>query len=340
MKAPAQNPGKLVCFGEVLTRLSTSNARPLADAQSLELHFAGAEANVAVQFAELGGCASMVTRLPDNRLAEVCLEKLRGRGVDTSAVLTGGSRMGLYFLEPGYGPRASVITYDRAHSAISEMTPGMIDWENVLAGAGAFHWSGITPPLGTQCASVCAEAVAAAKRLGLRVSCDLNYRSALWSMAAAAAVMPALVEGLDFCFCGATEAREILGCGGRALGDDAFAETAEAVAQKYGISEVAMLIRTGESAHGGTLRGLLWTDGAASFSRLHELAVMDRIGSGDSFAGALLNARMGGMGAADAIEFATAAATWKHTISGDWNRGSFEEIQAFVQGASGARVKR
>lgn len=331
---------RLVCFGEVLARLSTQDFLPLSDSGALNLHFAGAEANVAVQFAELGGDAAMVTRLPDNRLADALLEKLAARRVDTRGVLRGGERMGLYFLEPGFGPRASVITYDRKHSAMATARLGAFDWNALFDGATWFHWSGITPGLGGDCAAICREALAAAVQLGLKVSCDVNYRSALWTMEEAAIEMAPLVKSMDLCVCGATEARRILGAEAAGDGDALYENLARALVQKHGIRQVAMLIRSGDSAHEGSLRGMLFDGSDAFFSRTHGLAVVDRIGSGDSFAGALLYAQASGRSARESIELATAAAVWKHTIPGDWSRGSLADIEALAGGAGGAFVKR
>jgi 2-dehydro-3-deoxygluconokinase len=333
-------PGRLVCFGEVLGRLSTPGFLTFSDTLSLNLHFAGAEANVAVQFTTLGGEAALVSCLPKNPIADSCIEKIRGRGVSTSGVQRGGQRMGLYFLEPGFGSRASLVTYDRAHSSMTTIRPGMFDWDRELAGAGWFHWSGITAALGPECAAVCAEACAAASRLGIQVSCDINYRGALWSTEAAAAVMPPLVRGTDLCFCGANEARLILGATASGDGNAFFANLARDVARTHDITQVAMLIRSGEAAHTGTLRGMFFDGQSAVFSRTHELAVVDRIGSGDSFAGALLFARQAGMGAQEVVEFATAAAVWKHTVPGDWARGGRSEIEAFAGGTGGGVVRR
>jgi 2-dehydro-3-deoxygluconokinase len=340
MKTQHLPAGKLVCFGEVLLRLSTRDFLPLVDAQQLEVHFAGAEANVAAQYAAFGGVASMVTRLPENRLAEACLEKMRARGIEVGGVMRGGGRMGLYYLEPGFGARASVITYDRMHSAMAEVRPGEFDWDALFAGVEWFHWSGITPPLGEFTQAVCAEGIAAARRLGVKVSCDVNYRGALWKMEDAARVMPRLVEGTDLLLCGATEARAILGAKSDAAEDACFEEIAASVVQKFGVGRVAMLIRSGETAHEGALRGMCFSNRGAAFSRNHALGIVDRIGSGDSFAGALLFALASGMEHVDAIEFSTAAAVWKHTIPGDWSRGSVAEIEALARGAGGAFVKR
>jgi 2-dehydro-3-deoxygluconokinase len=332
--------GRLVCFGEVLARLSTQEHLPLADATVLNLHFAGAEANVAVQFAALGGQASLVSRVPENRLADALIEKLQARGVQTRGVLRGGGRLGVYFLEPGFGARASVITYDRANSSIASAQPGMFDWEEALRGAAWFHWSGITPALGPDTPAVCAEALEVARRLGVKVSCDLNYRSALWSAEQAARVMRPLVEGLDLCICGASEARSILGAPDEGEGDESLHRTACWLAHAYGIRRVATPIRSGETAEGGTLRGMYFDGTRTVFSRKHHLSVLDRIGAGDSFAGALLHACAAGRDACEVVEFATAAAVWKHTVPGDWVRGSWNDIEAFAKGAGGAVVKR
>jgi 2-dehydro-3-deoxygluconokinase len=340
MAENAEVSGRLVCFGEVLARFSTQDYLPLVDATALNLHFAGAEANVAVQFSALGGEAALISRLPENRLAETLLEKLRARGVQTRGIVRGGARLGLYFLEPGFGARASVITYDRANSSMATARPGMFDWLTALKGADWFHWSGITPALGPETAAVCAEAMAAARSLGVRVSCDLNYRSALWTSEEASRVMRPLVEGLDLCICGASEARSILGAPVGGEGESLHFRAASWLSETYGMRSVATPIRSGETAQGGTLRGMYFDGTAPVFSRIHELSVVDRIGAGDSFAGALLHARCAGRGARESVEFATAAAVWKHTVPGDWMRGSWSDIEALATGAGGAVVKR
>jgi len=340
MAAHAEASGRLVCFGEVLARFSTQDYLPLADAVALNLHFAGAEANVAVQFSALGGEAALISRVPENRLADALLEKLRARGIQTRGVLKGGARLGLYFLEPGFGARASVITYDRANSSMASVQPGMFDWATALKGADWLHWSGITPALGPDAPAVCAEALVVARRLGVKVSCDLNYRSALWTPEEAARVMRPLVEELDLCICGASEARSILGAPAGGEGDSLHARAASWLGEAYGIRAVATPIRSGDTAQGGTLQGMYFDGTTPVFSRTHELSVVDRIGAGDSFAGALLHAVTAGRGAQESVEFATAAAVWKHTVPGDWIRGSWSDIEALAGGAGGAVVKR
>jgi 2-dehydro-3-deoxygluconokinase len=177
-------------------------------------------------------------------LAEALLEKLRARGIEARSVLRGGGRPGLYFLEPGFGPPASVITYDRAASSMASVRPGMFDWETAVRGADWFHWSGITPALGPDAPSVCAEALAVARGLEVKISCDLNYRSALWGKEEAARVMRPLVGGLDLCICGASEARSILGAPEDTKDDSLYVEAARWLTEAYGISKVATPIRS------------------------------------------------------------------------------------------------
>ena len=332
---------EIVCFGEVMLRLTTPHFSTLADAQSLDLAFGGAEANVAVQLAQFGRHAAFVSRLPENGIGDRCIADLRGRGVDTGAVLRGGSRIGVYFLEPGVGQRPGKVSYDRQHSAISEMKPGMVDWDAVLDGAKWFHWSGITPALGAGCAALCAEACEVAKQRGITVSFDVNYRSKLWSREAAAATLRPLMRNVDVCIAGESDAVDILGVAQQS-GDeeDRLPATARVLAQRHGFRTVAMSCRAGDSATQTTFRGMIHSGGASAFSRLHGITIVDRVGAGDSFTGGLIHALMRGDEPARAIEFAAATAAWKHTIHGDWNRGTVAEIEALAGGTGGGRIGR
>jgi 2-dehydro-3-deoxygluconokinase len=332
---------EIVCFGEVMLRLTTPAFTTLADATSLGLTFGGAEANVAVQLAEFGRSAAFVSRLPEGGLGDRCIAELRGRGVETGAVLRGGPRIGVYFLEQGVGQRPGKVTYDRAHSAVSEMRAGMVDWDAVLAGAKWFHWSGITPALGAGCAELCAEACVAAKRRGVTVSFDVNYRSKLWSREAAAAAWRPLMRHVDVCIAGESDAVDILGVPQQSGDEETrLPATARALAEMHGIRTVAMSCRAGDSATHTTFRAMLHRAGESVFSRRHEITVVDRVGAGDSFTGGIIHALLRGDGPARAIEFAAATAAWKHTIAGDWNRGSVAEIEALAGGTGGGRIGR
>ena len=332
---------EIVCFGEVMLRLTTPGFATLADAASLDLSFGGAEANVAVQLAQFGRSAAFVSRLPENALGDRCIAELRGRGVDTGAVLRGGTRIGVYFLEQGVGQRPGKVTYDRAHASISELRPGMIDWDALFAGAKWFHWSGITPALGAGFAALCGEACIAAKRRGLTVSFDVNYRAKLWSREAAAAALRPLMRHVDVCIAGESDAVEILGVAPQHGDEEArLPATARALAEMHGCKTIAMSCRAGDSATHTIFRGMIHSAGASVFSRRHEITVVDRVGSGDSFTGGLIHAMLRGDEPARAIEFAAAAAAWKHTIPGDWNRGTVAEIEALAAGSGGGRIGR
>ncbi len=332
---------EIVCFGEVMLRLTTPHFSTLADAMSLDVTFGGAEANVAVQLAQFGRDSAFVSRLPENGLGERCIADLRGRGVDTRAVLRGGERIGVYFLEPGVGQRPGKVTYDRAHASITEMKPGMVDWDAVLDGAKWFHWSGITPALGAGCAALCEEACAAAKKRGITVSFDVNFRAKLWTREAAAAALRPLMRHVDVCIAGESDAVDILGVAAQS-GDEEerLPATARALAEMHGCRTVAMTCRAGDSATHTTFRAMLHSGGASAFSRRHEITVVDRVGTGDSFTGGLIHALLRGDEPARAIEFAAATAAWKHTIHGDWNRGSVAEIEALAAGTGGGRIGR
>jgi 2-dehydro-3-deoxygluconokinase len=332
---------EIVCFGEVMLRLTTSHFSSLADATSLDVTFGGAEANVAVQLAQFGRSAAFVSRLPENGLGDRCIEELRRRGVDTGAVLRGGSRIGVYFLEQGVGQRPGKVTYDRQHTSISEMQPGMVNWDGVFADAKWFHWSGITPALSAGCAALCEEACEVAKGKGLTISFDVNYRSKLWSPGAAAAALRPLMRYVDVCVAGESDAVDILGVPSQAGDEEVrLPRVAAALSKLHGFKTVAMTCREGDSATRTVFRGLIHRAGETCFSRRHEITVVDRVGAGDSFTGALIHAILRGDEPARAIEFATAAAAWKHTIPGDWNRGTIAEIEALVSGAGGGRIGR
>lgn len=331
----------VVCMGEVMLRLSTPLHTRLPDAPFLDLCFGGAEANVAVQLASLGASAAFASRLPENELGDRCVEALRGRGVNVSPILRGGPRMGVYFVSPGYGVRATSVLYDRAGSSMTEATPGMFAWDAVLAGAKWFHWSGITPALSAHSAALCREALVAAKRAGLTVSFDLNYRSKLWTTSEAATALQPLMEFVDVCVCGADEAVSILGAPATAGSDLEQMEAGSRwLAKHYGFSRVAMTRRGGGNAHETEWQALLFADGDLVVSREYELAIIDRIGTGDSFTGGLIFSLLRGDAPQAAVDFAAAAGAWKHTIPGDWNRATVAEIEALAAGRGGSAVRR
>ena len=326
----------VVTFGELMLRLTTPGHQRFAQAAHFEITLGGAEANVAVLIAQLGGSAEFVTRLPANDLAQRAINELRGLGVGTANIVRGGERMGVYFLEQGASQRAGKVIYDRAHSAIAEAQPGGFDWDAIFAGALWFHFSGITPALSASAAALTAEACAAARRLGLTVSFDLNYRGKLWTREQAGAALTPLMQHVDLCVTSAEEARTVFGLD---CTDDP-ADAAVKLRDRFGFQAVALTQRTGALACATGWGAMLFADDTAHFSRRHEIEIIDRVGAGDCFTGALIFALLRGDAPASAIEFAVAASALKHTISGDHALITLDEVEALAAGAGGGRVQR
>ena len=291
---------RIVTFGEIMLRLATPGYLRFSQANELSATFGGGEANVAVSLANYGMEASFVTRLPENDIAVACVKDLRKNGVLTDHIIYGGERLGIYFLETGAVARASKVIYDRAHSSISEIQPGMIDWDRVFEGADWFHWTGITPAISQGAADVCLEAIRAANRLGVTVSCDLNYRKNLWKYGKRAdEVMPALVEGCDIILGNEEDAEKVFGI--KPEGFDATATAGRVDAAKFEsvcrqlmarfprARKVIITLRGSINANHNTWGGVLF-DG----QRLYESArydithIVDRVGGGDSFMGGLI----------------------------------------------------
>jgi 2-dehydro-3-deoxygluconokinase len=290
----------LVTFGEAMIRFSPPASQRLQQASSLEATVGGSELNVAVLAARLGLRSRWVSRLPDNALGRMIAGRATEQGVDAHVDWTTDGRVGLYFVETG-GARIGNVLYDRAGSAISRVTPGSIDWASNFTGARWYHVSGITPALSDGAAKVTAESLAAAKQAGLTVSYDLNYRAKLWSAKQARAVQEPLMEYVNLLIAGEADARLIFG-----------AESAESLAQRFGIAAVAITLR--DNANSATIA----TDGKTYSAPRFDVETVDPIGGGDAFCGGLIVSRLEGRGWDDAVRFATATAALKHTIPGDF----------------------
>lgn len=326
---------RVVTFGEIMLRLSAPGHDRFAQATELEVHFGGAEANVAVAIAQLGGAADFVTKLPQNELGQRCVAELRRYGVGTASVVWGGDRIGVYFIEHGASQRASLVIYDRAGSAFAEACRSDFAWETALTDARWFHWSGITPAISPAAAEIVADALTCAKRLGLTVSFDMNFRAKLWSSNQARTALLPLMNGVDLCVCGLDEARNIFGI---VAPDEQGA--AQALREEFGFRVIAMPRRFSESASQTSWSAILFTDGKTYFSRRHEIHIVDRVGAGDSLTGALIFSLLRGDAPQEAIEFAVAASALKHTVRGDYNLVSLAEVEALAAGADGGRVRR
>ena len=345
--------GKIVTFGEIMLRLATPGYLRFSQTNELSATFGGGEANVAVSLANYGMDAEFVTRLPENDIAAACVKDLHKHGVKTDHIVYGGDRMGIYFLETGAVARASKVVYDRAHSAISEIKPGMIDWEQVLAGADWFHWTGITPAISQGAADVCLEAIQTANRLGIPVSCDLNYRKNLWKYGKKASeVMPDLVAGCDIILGNEEDAEKVFGI--KPEGFDVTATAGEVNAAEFEsvctqlmqrfprARKVIITLRGSINANYNTWGGVLY-DGKQLFQspRYDITHIVDRVGGGDSFMGGLIYGLLTyPQDDQQALNFAVAASCLKHTIYGDYNEVTVKEVENLMKGDGSGRVSR
>lgn len=344
---------KIITFGEIMLRLATPGYLRFAQANNLEATFGGGEANVAVSLANYGMDAQFVTRLPNNDIAKACVCDLHKHGVKTDHIIYGGERLGIYFLETGAVARASKVIYDRAHSAISEIEPGMIDWEKVFDGADWFHWTGITPAISQGAADVCREAIKAANRMGVVVSCDLNYRKNLWKYGKTASeVMPELVEGCDIILGNEEDAEKVFGI--KPENFDVTATAGEVNAAEFEsvcsqlmqrfprAKKVIITLRGSINANHNTWGGVLYDGSTLYQSPRYDIThIVDRVGGGDSFMGGLI---YGLLTYPDndqqALNFAVAASCLKHTIYGDYNMVTVTEVENLMKGDSSGRVSR
>lgn len=330
-----------------MLRLAAPGNLRLGQTPVLEMTFGGGEANVAVSLAQFGEETAYVTRLPRNDVAEACVQQLRGLGVDTHRILRGGQRMGLYFLETGASQRASTVTYDRAHSAISEIDPAELNWDEIFRGADWFHFTGITPALSDRAAQATLDAAQAAKKRGLTVSCDLNFRKKLWSPEKARKVMSGLMEKVDICIGNEEDAEKVFGIqaegaevtGGK-IDHKRYVDVAKKLTDQFGFKGVAITLRESLSASHNGWSGLYFSGGEAFFSRRYEIQIVDRIGGGDAFAAGLIYALGKKKSPSAAIEFAVAASCLKHSISGDYNLVGLAEVEALLAGDGSGRVQR
>ena len=344
---------KIVTFGEIMLRLATPGYLRFSQAGELTATFGGGEANVAVSLVNYGMDVEFVTRLPENDIAQACVKDLRKHGVKTDNIIYGGTRLGIYFLETGAVARASKVIYDRAHSAVSEIEPGMIDWDKVFEGAEWFHWTGITPAISQGAADVCLEAIKAANRRGLTVSCDLNYRKNLWKYGRTAAeVMPELVEGCDVILGNEEDAEKVFGIkpegfDATATAGDVHAAEFESVCvqlmRRFGkAKKVIITLRGSINANHNTWGGVLYDGKTLYQSPRYDIThIVDRVGGGDSFMGGLIYGLMTHPGDDQyALDFAAAASCLKHTIYGDYNEVSVSEVENLMKGDGSGRVSR
>lgn len=339
--------GTVVTFGEIMLRLAPEGYYRFFQNDRLQATFGGGEANVAVSLANFGVNSKFVTKLPAHAIGEGAVSALRGLGVDTGSIVRGGDRIGIYYLEKGASQRGSMCIYDRAHSAIQEAAADDFDWDKIFEGAEWFHFTGITPALGPNLVNICLDACKAAKTKGIKISCDLNYRNKLWTRQQAREAMAKLCEYVDVCISNEEDAKDVFGIeaegsditGGK-LDREGYKSVAKQLADRFEFEKVAITLRTSISANDNDWQGMLYDGSENYFSKQYHLHIVDRVGGGDSFGAGLIYSLLNGYSSQESIEFAVAASALKHSIEGDFNRVTVEEVQKLAGGDGSGRVQR
>ena len=340
---------RIVTFGELMLRLQPYNYERFVQCDHVEFTFGGGEANVAVSLANYGMDAAYVTKLPAHAIGQAAVNSLRRYGVDTSLIVRGGDRVGIYFNEKGASQRGSVCIYDRAHSAIQTAAPSDFDWDKIFEGADWFHFTGITPALGPNVVQMCVEACKAAKAHGCKISCDLNYRGKLWTRAQAREAMTELCQYVDVCISNEEDAKDVFGIEaeatdiyGGSLNHEGYKSVAKQLADKFGFEKVAITLRESHSAFDNGWSAMLYdvSSDEYCFSKKYDLHIIDRVGGGDSFGGGLIYSLLSGKSTQEAVEFAVAASALKHSIEGDYNMVTVPEVEKLAGGDGSGRIQR
>ena len=340
---------KIITFGELMLRLQPYNYERFVQCDHVEFTFGGGEANVAVSLANYGMDVAYVTKLPTHAIGQSAVNSLRRYGVDTSKIVRGGDRVGIYFNEKGASQRGSVCIYDRAHSAIQEANPSDFDWDSIFEGAEWFHFTGITPALGPNLVQICKEACQAAKARGIKISCDLNYRGKLWTREQARAAMTELAQYIDVCISNEEDAKDVFGIEAEAtdiyggtINHEGYKSVAKQLADKFGFEKVAITLRESYSASRNGWSAMLYNVAKDEycFSKKYDLHIIDRVGGGDSFGGGLIYSLLSGKDTQQAVEFAVAASALKHSIEGDYNMVTVSEVEKLAGGDGSGRIQR
>ena len=338
---------KIVTMGELMLRLSTPGNSRFVQSDSFYVNYGGGEANVAVSLQNYGNEAFFVSKIPANELGQAAINSLRRFGVHTSFVARGGSRLGIYYLETGSSLRPSKVIYDRAHSSISEAMPEDFDFDSIFRDADWFHWSGITPALSKNMSECVRLACIAAKKAGVTISCDLNYRHKLWSAKEAQEVMCLLMEFVDVCIGNEEDAEKCLGFRPDADVEsgkteaDGYKSIFQGMVKKFGFKYVVGTLRESFSASHNGWKALIYDGKEFYESRRYEInPIVDRVGGGDSFSAGIIHGLANGKTMDWALEFAVAASALKHTIPGDVNMVSLQEVESLMNGNGNGRVER
>ena len=347
---------KIVCFGEIMMRLNPLNKERFIQADNFAVSHSGAEANVCASLAnfydsEMAGLKNFleskkvefkneqleicfISKLPQNEIGKSALKTLRSQNINTDFIEFGGNRLGIYFLEEGYSQRPSKVIYDRQNSSFAESSISDYDWDKIFEDCTWFHFSGITPALSDNLAEICKLACKKAKEKNITVSCDLNYRKKLWSTKKACEVMSQLFEFVDICIANEEDVQNVFGFEG------SYDELSKKLIEKFSCKLVAFTLRKSINANQNNWSTVLFSDSEKIESSQYEIQVLDRVGAGDSFSGALIFALQNGFSKSDALEFATAASCLKHSIIGDFNQVSLDEVLSLMKGNANGRIQR
>ncbi|MBR3894316.1 MAG: sugar kinase [Clostridia bacterium] len=338
---------RIITFGEIMMRLNPEGYLRFLQAEGFEASYAGGEANVAVSLANYGMDAAFVSKVPAHEIGQCAVNALRRFGVDTRMMVRGGDRLGIYFVEKGASQRASKVIYDRAGSAIAKATAADFDWEKIFEGADWFHFTGIAPALGGELPEICLAACQEAKKRGVKISCDLNYRKKLWTSNEAEAVMSKLMPYVNVCIANEEDAKDVFGIEAEGtdlnagkVNHDGYISVARQLTERFGFEKVAITLRGSISASDNEWAAMLYADGKAYFSPKYLVHIVDRVGGGDSFGGGLIYSLLSDYDDQRAINFAVAASCLKHSIEHDFNLVSVAEVEALANGNASGRVQR
>lgn len=338
---------KVVTLGEIMLRLSTPDYKRFVQADTFDVTYGGGEANVAAALCNYGLQGTFVTKVPDNPIGQAAINHLRRYGVNTEFIARGGERLGIYFLETGASMRASQVVYDRAHASISQVEIAEFDFDKILEGASWFHTTGITPALSDKAAALTEAALKAARAKGITTSIDLNYRKKLWSKEKAREVMSRLCQYVDVCIGNEEDADTTLGFKAKdtdvtkgELNLEGYKDVFRQMKEKFGFKYIASSLRESHSASDNGWSALVYDGTEFYHTRKYEVRIIDRVGSGDSFASGFIYGLVTGQSLKDAAEFGVAASAIKHTIPGDLNHATLKEVQELMKGDGSGRVQR
>jgi len=338
---------KVVTLGEIMMRLSTPDFKRFVQSDSFDVTYGGGEANVAAALCNYGLNGTFVSKVPNTAIGQSAINHLRRYGVDTQFVARGGKRLGIYFLEPGASMRASQVIYDRADASISDVDASEFDFDKIFEGADWFHTTGITPALSDKAAALTLAALKAAKERGVTTSIDLNFRKKLWSKEKAREVMTKLCQYVDVCIGNEEDADLSLGFTSKGtdvtkgeLNLDGYKDVFQQMKAKFGFKYIASTLRESHSASDNGWSALVYDGSEFYHTKSYEVRIVDRVGSGDSFASGFIFGLVTGMKTSDAAEFGVAASALKHTIPGDLNHATLSEVKDLVGGDGSGRVQR